>query len=87
MSVLLVTYDLSKPGQKYDDFYEVIKKGAYARLSESSYAIVSQESPKAIYEKLAISMDKNDHVYITTLQSPYWGYGPQEVNDWLAKNL
>jgi hypothetical protein len=87
MSVLLVTYDLKKPGQDYTDFLAIIRKYPYARLSESCYAIVTTEVPKDVYNKLYPHMDKNDQLYIITLQNPYWGLGPKEVNDWLIKNL
>jgi hypothetical protein len=39
MSVLLVTYDLNKPGQNYEELKKYIDKFDWARLSESSYAI------------------------------------------------
>lgn len=87
MSTLLVTYDLKKPGQDYKDFLELIRKYPYARLSESSYAISTYESPKNVYEKLVSHMDKNDQLYVITLCSPYFGMGPVNVNDWLASAL
>jgi hypothetical protein len=87
MSTLLITYDLKKPGQDYSSFYDVIKKYAWAKLSESSYAIQTYESPVAIYNQLAAHMDKNDQVYIVTLNAPWYGFGPEKVNEWLAKAL
>ena len=85
MSILLVTYDLDKPGQDYNGFHAVIKKHAYTELSESSYAIQTNETPEQVYNQLSPHMDKNDHVYIITLSAPYYGYGPQATNDWLSK--
>lgn len=87
MSTLLITYDLNKSGQDYDGFYNVIKKHAWAKLSESSYAIQTHETPNAVYNQLVPHMDKNDHVYVITLSAPYYGYGPEKVNEWLAGAL
>jgi len=87
MSVLLVTYDLKKPGQDYTDFLKVIRSYDYARLSESSYALNTTQSPSDVYNKLRPYMDANDHIYVINLKRPYSGYGPKEVNDWLEKNL
>jgi len=87
MAVLLVTYDLNKPGQDYSDFINAFKQYAWAKLSESSYAIETAKSPSTIYNELSPHMDKNDHVYIISLSNPYWGYGPEKVNEWLEKNL
>lgn len=87
MTALLITYDLNKAGQDYKGFYEVIKKYPYAKLSESSYAIQTQETVLDIYNKLFVHMDKNDHVYVVTLAQPYYGYGLTEVNNWLSQRL
>jgi hypothetical protein len=87
MSTLLITYDLNKKGQDYNGFYKVIKQYSWAKLSESSYAIQTGESPISIYNQLALHLDKNDHVYIITLAKPYYGYGPDEVNTWLSNSL
>lgn len=87
MAVLLVTYDLDKPGQNYDDFLKVVKSYAWARLSESSYAIETDESPSDIYKKLSGFIDKNDQAYIITLKSPHAGWGPTKINEWLQEKL
>jgi hypothetical protein len=88
MQTLLVTYDLNKSGQDYTDFHKVIKSyGTWARLSESSYAILTAESPTEVYNRLSPYMDKNDTTYVIGLHRPWMGYGPTAVNDWLEKNL
>jgi hypothetical protein len=87
MQVILITYDLNKPGQDYQDFHSFIKKHNWARLSESSYAITSAETVSAIMESLRRFMDQNDNVYIITLKRPYSGFGPKAVNDWLEQFL
>ena len=87
MAVLLVTYDLNKPGQNYDDFIATFKKYSWAKLSESSYAIDTTKSPSAIYNELHPFMDKGDQVYIIPLGSPYMGFGPKDVNEWLDNRL
>jgi hypothetical protein len=87
MAVLLVTYDLKKPGQDYSDLLNAIKGYAWAKLSESSYAIITDNSPSTIYSELRTFIDVNDHIYIINLKRPHYGYGPKDVNDWLGLNL
>ena len=87
MATLLVTYDLNKAGQNYNGFYEVIKKYGYAKLSESSYAIKTNEAPMDVYNKLLPHMDKNDTALVLTLSQPYYGQGDRDVVDWLSKFL
>jgi len=87
MAVLLVTYDLRKPGQDYDDLYKAIKSYPWARLSESSYAVDTTEPPDTLFRELRNHMDSNDQLYIINLTRPYSGFGPQDVNNWLEQHL
>lgn len=87
MSVLLVTYDLKKPGRDYTDLLTTIKSYSWAMLSESSYAIRTDRTPEQVYNLLANHLDENDHIYVVNLKAPFWGYGPEVVNEWLAENL
>jgi len=87
MAIRLITYDLRKPGQDYKDFLKTVKEYSWARLSESSYAVDTSETPKTIYEKLRPYMDENDYLMVMTLTTPYMGYNLQTVIDWLTKHL
>jgi hypothetical protein len=87
MAILLVTYDLNKPGQDYSDFLTKVKSYPWARLSESSYAIKTDSSPQAVFDQLKPYLDTNDNLYIITLKQPFTGFGPKNVNEWLEDNL
>jgi hypothetical protein len=87
MSTLLVTYDLNKPGKNYDDLLKKIKSYAWARLSESSYAISTHSDPQTVFDALRPFLDQTDNLYVITLKRPYAGFGPKDVNDWLESNL
>jgi hypothetical protein len=86
MSIYLVTYDLNKETVRPKITTEV-KKTAYAQLSESSYAIETNESPEDVYSRFTKLLDGNDNFYVIGLKHPYTGFGPQAVNKWLAENL
>ncbi|PCD66842.1 hypothetical protein [Rhizobium phaseoli] len=87
MPTLIVTYDLNKEVKRADILKEIKKAQNWAKLSESSYAIETRESPQQVYGRLKPYLDGNDTCYIITLTSPYFGQGPKEVNDWLEKRL
>lgn len=88
MATYIITYDLNSPGQNHAKLLEFIKKHErWARLSESAYAVVSQQTPKGIYDKASPLLDRNDTLYIITLKKPFYGQGPDEVNVWLENNL
>lgn len=90
MSTLLLTYDLNAERKKkgdYGGFYKVRDGYDFVKLSESSYAINTIETPETVYNKLRKHMDENDHVYVINLKKLYFGFGPKTVNTWLDKNL
>lgn len=87
MATLLISYDLNKPGKDYNDLLKTIKSYAWARLSESSYAIKTDQTPSQTFNKLKPYLDQNDTLYVINLKKPYSGQGPNDVNDWLENNL
>jgi len=86
MAIYLITYDLNKETKRPDILGE-IKMTDWAKLSESSYAIDTQETSSAVYNRLKKYIDDNDTLYVITLKKPYGGRGPQAVNDWLENRL
>ena len=92
MSILLVTYDLNRnsekfDGQNYAGVLKIIREYSNTRLSESSYAIDTTETPTSIYNKVKPALDKNDNLYVITLSKPDTGFGKKEVNNWLEQHL
>jgi len=88
MSVLLVTYDLNRPGQSYTCIYEKLKDFPYAKLSESSWAIQTDKHPQAIWELLSPCLDANDSLFVITLSQPWWGRSKYpDVLPWLQAAL
>lgn len=88
MAVYLVTYDLHKPGNNYPAILEQIKASpGWAQLSESSYAISTNETATAAYARIHAQVDENDTLYVITLRKPWMGRGPKKVNDWLDSHL
>ncbi|MDX9860543.1 MAG: hypothetical protein RBS99_06455 [Rhodospirillales bacterium] len=88
MAFLLVTYDLNKE-TKRPNIVGAIKEisGSWAKLSESSYAVQTEQTPKTVYDGLKQFIDSNDNLYVINLRKPYYGQGPKDVNDWLESNL
>ncbi len=86
MAVLLVTYDLNKETVR-PKIVDEVKKTSWAKLSESSYAIDTNETPQAVYNRFQYLLDENDNFYVITLKRPYYGQGPKAVNDWLEQRL
>ena len=91
MPILLVTYDLNEEGAAYSatrkKVVDYIEDHDWARLSESSYAIDTTETPKQVYEALVPHLDDNDDLLVFTLTTPYWGQADDEVVEWLEGKM
>ena len=91
MTALLVTYDLNKEGQNYSEknkkVLEIIKKYSNVNLSESSYAISTNENPDDVYAKFKPLLDTNDSLYVITLRKPKMGHVLPSVTKWMDENL
>lgn len=86
MSVHLVTYDLNKETTR-PKIVDEVKKTSWAKLSESSYAIDSNETADQVYARFKKFIDSNDQLYVVGLHKPWNGFGPTVVNDWLDSHL
>ena len=87
MSVLLVAYDLNQPGQKHKKLLEILHPYKPVKLSESSYAILTNKSPQNIYKVLQPVLDSTDKLFVITLYSPFAGDKSNEETHWLDANL
>lgn len=85
--VYIVTYDLNKEIRRPPIVKEIKDIGAWARLSESSYAVSTEMSVYDVHARLKKHIDSDDQIYIITLTAPWTGFGPKKVNDWLEKRL
>lgn len=88
MNVFLVTYDLNAPGQHHNAVLSEVRKcPGWAKLSESSYAVSTDESAATLLARIRAVADANDTFYVISLTRPHSGFGPTKVNEWLEQNL
>lgn len=86
MAVYIVTYDLNLEASR-PNILGSIKERSWAKLSESSYAIETDETSEEVFIDLRRHLDGDDNIYIIPLRKPYSGFGPNAVNEWLDANL
>lgn len=88
MGVLLVAFENRDPQFKgYPDFLKTIQSYDWKQLSDSAYAIVADEEPGMIFEKLRRFQQEHDHLYVIALARPWRGRGLKSTNDWLDERL
>jgi hypothetical protein len=88
MAVRLITYDPNEPGRDDSAFFDALKGyGPWAKLSESTYAVETNVSPKRIIERLERQVEPYDIVSVITLTPPYSILGHEDLDDWLSRKL
>ena len=72
MAVFHITYKYhpQTSNADYDGFYEVIISYKWARLSDSNWAINTDEAPKALWQKLKRNIDPDDYLVMLPLEEP-----------------
>ncbi len=86
--VLLVSYDLKKPGKDYSDLYQTLKKAKkWWHYLDSTWLLVTDLSPKAWLEKIKPAIDENDFVLIIQVTNNYSGWLPKEAWEWIRDNI
>lgn len=85
----LITYDLSKPGQKYEELLRKIKSyPGWSRLGGSAYIILTPNNPVEIRSFLTTDLDRNDKLFVGVISAPAaWTNLGEEVSLWLNNNL
>jgi hypothetical protein len=86
--ILLITYDLKKPGKDYTALYNVIKTAPkWWHYLESTWIIQTPESVDTWNSRLTKVLDQNDHLLIVDItKRPRQGWLPKEAWDWIRTN-
>lgn len=88
MAVLMMTFKLSASGHDYSPIFDFIKNlNVWAKITDSSYAVSTHLQPQELLLELRPHLTRNDSLYILTLEGPWIGFGPDDVNDWLRERL
>jgi len=89
MAARLITYHLKSDPSKtdYEGFANVLQTYDYIQLSETSYAIASDEYPKEIFQKLEPFIDPDDCLVVIALSRFYMAHHNQDVLAWLDANV
>ena len=84
----MISYDLNKSGQNYNDLYEAIKKssdGVWMHYLDSTWLIRTQLSTEQVYERIKPCLDDNDNFLIIEVKNNYYGWLPNDAWNYLKK--
>jgi hypothetical protein len=83
MTVLIVTYDLRKPGRNYDDLYAAIRKYKHCHALDSSWFIDTSDEPSVVRDKLCAAVDGGDQIYVMRLRKHWAACRNEACTEWL----
>lgn len=81
-----ISYDLRAPGRNYDGLFEAIKKSSrWWHYLESTWLIITNETPDQVWDRLEGKIDKNDYLLIIEVRDNTQGWLPKEAWDWIRQ--
>lgn len=88
MACYIVSYDLRNPGRNYEDLYERLKSyRKWAKLTESTWAIVTENSVVEVRDHLKYVLDGNDRIFVIKSAGVAAWSNSICRNEWLKDNL
>ena len=82
MAILLVTYDLKKPGRNYQPVHDYLKRYTYCKGLESVWLLDTTTTTATIRDNLKALVDENDVVFVVRLVRE-WGSLRYGCAEWL----
>lgn len=81
-------YDLREPGGNYTKLHEAIKSyGIWAKITESSWAIVTDSNAREIRDYLRLYIDSNDRLFVIKSGHNSAWRNVIASSEWLKKHL
>ncbi len=88
MKAFLVTYDLKAPLRNYNGLYDALKKcPKWWHFLESSWIVLTDETPTDLWNRFAPSIDSNDFLLIIEVRDNVQGWLPKKAWDWIHENV
>ena len=79
-----INYDLKTPGRNYNELYEEIKKSPrWWHFLESTWLIITDETPTQVWNRIGKHIDNNDYMLIIEVRDNVNGWLPKEAWDWI----
>jgi hypothetical protein len=85
----IITYELHRPGQKYNMLIEKIHSyGTWAKLGGSEYIIITDQEAEKVRDYLREVLDSNDCIFVGALTTPLaWAGMTEEVSNWIRNHF
>ncbi|MGA0532101.1 hypothetical protein [Hansschlegelia sp. KR7-227] len=84
MTIILVTYDLKKPGRNYADVHTYLRQYTHCKHLESVYLLDTSASTGKIRDDLTKLIDNDDITFVVKLARD-WSSWDYLCSDWLNR--
>lgn len=82
--IVLITYDLKRPGQDYSPVYDAIKEtGDWAHPLESTWLVDTQHTTEQLRNHVRAKMDANDYLLVVRITGDWAAFLPTAMLTWL----
>lgn len=82
MTILLVTYDLKKPGRNYAPVHDYLRRYTHCKGLESVWLLDTTATPQKIRDDLGALIDANDVVFVVKITGE-WASRGYSCGTWL----
>lgn len=83
MAILVVSYDLKKPGKNYQPVWDYLKKFTYCKPLESFWLLQTTKSVTTVRDELKPLVDANDRVFVCRMATKAWASHNGVCGSWL----
>lgn len=83
MSVMMVGYDLRKPGRNYQPLYDALNRYTNCHALESMWFIDTRKSAADVRTELCKHVDPNDQIYVIRLHRDWGACRTENCTTWL----
>jgi hypothetical protein len=83
----LISYDLNKEGKDYAKLYEAIKSNSgWISALKSAWIIYTKETVEQVYNKMRPTIDDDDYLFVSELNTNRQGWLRKDVWEWINKH-
>jgi hypothetical protein len=87
-NVYMVSYDLHRPGQDYDDLIDELKLSrAWWHHLESTWLIYTDENAEELFHRLRPYLDGNDELLVMRVCDESFGWLKPRAWRWIDKHV
>lgn len=84
----IVAYDLRTPGRNYQELYAALKSfESWGKITESVWAVISQNESAEIRDFLLKFMDANDRLLVVNTGDNAAWHNTLAKNEWVKENI